>query len=82
MGPGVTQSVGTSPTDRRSSVQKVSGRVSFLPPASRFSFLPGMAPSGVAGRIKVLLVSYDEACTLIYEFSNSRGSALACFRGT
>jgi imidazolonepropionase-like amidohydrolase len=73
-GTGVTQSVGTSPTDSAIQFQK-DQRAGKFAPASQFFFLPGMAPPG-GGPDQVLRVHTTKLHT-IYEVSNPEEARVA-----
>jgi len=73
-GTGVTQSVGTSPTDSAIQFQKDQQAGKF-PPAARFYFLPGMAPPG-GGPDQVLRVATTKLHT-IYEVSTPEEARVA-----
>jgi imidazolonepropionase-like amidohydrolase len=67
-GVGATQSVGSSPTDSSLQFQK-DEQAGNVPPASRFFFMPGMAPAG-GGPDAVLRVG-TTALHAIYEISTA-----------
>jgi imidazolonepropionase-like amidohydrolase len=73
-GTGVTQSVGSSPTDASIQFQRDQAAGKF-PPASRFFFMPGMAPPD--GGPDAILIKGTKALHAIYEVSTpaeARGS--------
>src|SRR5207249_10804457 len=65
-GVGVTQSVGSSPTDASIQFQRDQNAGKFLP-ASRFFFMPGMAPPN--GGPDAVLIKGTKALHAIYEIS-------------
>jgi imidazolonepropionase-like amidohydrolase len=65
-GVGVTQSVGSSPTDASIQFQRDQAAGKF-PPASRFFFMPGMAPPN--GGPDIVLMKGTKALHAIYEVS-------------
>jgi imidazolonepropionase-like amidohydrolase len=67
-GVGVTQSVGSSPTDTSIQFQRDQNAGKF-PPASRFFFMPGMAPPN--GGPDAILIKGTQALHAIYELSTA-----------
>ena len=76
-GVGVTQSVGSSPTDASIQFQRDQNAGKFLP-ASRFFFMPGMAPPN--GGPDAVLIKGTKALHAIYEISTP-DEARAAVRG-
>jgi imidazolonepropionase-like amidohydrolase len=76
-GVGVTQSVGSSPTDASIQFQHDQAAGKF-PPASRFFFMPGMAPPN--GGPDAVLIKGTKALHAIYEVSTP-AEARAAVRG-
>jgi imidazolonepropionase-like amidohydrolase len=73
-GVGVTQSVGSSPTDQSLQIQR-DQQAGKLPPASRFFFMPGFAPPG-GGPDAVLRVA-TTALHVINEVANAQEARAA-----
>ena len=76
-GIGVTQSVGSSPTDASIQFQRDQDAGKF-PPASRFFFMPGMAPPN--GGPDAILIKGTQALHALYEVSTA-AEARAAVRG-
>ena len=76
-GVGVTQSVGSSPTDASIQFQRDQNAGKF-PPASRFFFMPGMAPPN--GGPDAVLIKGTKALHAIYEISTA-AEARAAVKG-
>ncbi|HEV3140381.1 MAG TPA: amidohydrolase family protein [Vicinamibacterales bacterium] len=76
-GVGVTQSVGSSPTDASIQFEKAQEAGKF-PPASRFLFMPGMAPPN--GGPDAVLLKGTQALHAVYEISTA-DEARAAVRG-
>jgi imidazolonepropionase-like amidohydrolase len=76
-GVGVTQSVGSSPTDASIQFQRDQNAGKF-PPASRFFFMPGMAPPN--GGPDAILIKGTQALHAVYEVSTA-AEARAAIRG-
>jgi imidazolonepropionase-like amidohydrolase len=76
-GVSVTQSVGSSPTDASIQFQRDQNAGKF-PPASRFFFMPGMAPPN--GGPDAVLIKGTKALHAIYEISTP-GEARVAVRG-
>lgn len=73
-GVGATTSVGTSPTDQAIAFQQDQQAGKF-PPASRFLFMPGMAPPG--GGPDAVLIKATTALRTVYEVSTAQQARAA-----